>query len=123
MYLSSKRKDGTAVATDATTARFPVVITIILMVYVLKPLAGILHLANRLTSYGSKFTLWCIRTPTMKSVIEYRKLQLFGQLCRLPAQYLSKQTTDEVRNNNDTNDLCTLRQEYFLQKVRRRLQL
>jgi len=36
-------------------------------------------------------TLSCIDIPSIETIIDYRKLQFFGQLCRLSSNYLSKQ--------------------------------
>ena len=40
---------------------------------------------------STDFTLSCIAMPGIETVIDYRKLQFFGQLCRLSSKYLSKQ--------------------------------
>ena len=36
-------------------------------------------------------TLSCVDIPSIETIIEHRKLQFFGQLCRLSSKYLSKQ--------------------------------
>ena len=40
---------------------------------------------------STDFTLSCIDIPSIETIIDYRKLQFFGQLCRLSSTYLSKQ--------------------------------
>ena len=37
------------------------------------------------------FTLSCIDMPSIETILDYRKLQFFGQLCRLSSKYLYKQ--------------------------------
>jgi len=51
---------------------------------------------------STDFTLSCIDMPGIETVIDYRKLQFFGQLCRLSSKYLSKQvfTHRLLRYNN-----------------------
>ena len=40
---------------------------------------------------STDFTLSCIDMPSIETILDYRKLQFFGQLCRLSSTYLSKQ--------------------------------
>jgi hypothetical protein len=42
-------------------------------------------------SISTKFALCMLNIPNILTMINYRKLQLFGQLCRLPSKYLAKQ--------------------------------
>jgi len=39
---------------------------------------------------SNQFTHSVINMGTIESIIDYRKLQFYGQLCRLPSQYLAK---------------------------------
>ena len=49
------------------------------------------YIQNFPRSTNTEFTLCTLNITSIEVIIDYRKLQFFGQLCRLPSQYLAKQ--------------------------------
>ena len=48
------------------------------------------HMQQFVKSTSTYFSLSCINLVTLETFIDFKKLQLLGQLCRLPCRHLSK---------------------------------